>query len=92
MKSNGPLESSKEWTFLVCNHLVQSQQKQDINPLFVECWSTVYDAGPALNQRWVKLSCLLGLSTIHELLAQQTRDADTNVDLMLAIILDSGQH
>ena len=25
-----------------------------------QCWPTVYDVGPALFQRWIDLSCLLG--------------------------------
>ena len=29
-------------------------------PLLVYCWSTVYDAGPTLNQHWFKVPCLLG--------------------------------
>ena len=37
-----------------------TQQTRDIEPLLVQCWSTVYDAGPTLNQQWLNVSCLLG--------------------------------
>ena len=36
------------------------QQTRYIEPLLVQCWSTVYDAGPTLNQQWLNVSCLLG--------------------------------
>ena len=39
---------------------VISQQTRDIVPLLVQCWSTVYDAGPTLNQQLDNVSCLLG--------------------------------
>ena len=35
------------------------QQTQEIDPMLVRCWSTVYDAGPTLNKHWVNLLCLL---------------------------------
>ena len=38
-----------------------SQQTRDIIPMLVQCWFTVYDAGPTLNQQWDNVSCLLGL-------------------------------
>ena len=34
------------------------QQTQDINPMLVEYWSTVCDAGPALTQHRVNVWCL----------------------------------
>ena len=40
--------------------LEASQQTRDIVPMLVQCWSTVYDAGPTLNQQWDNVSCLLG--------------------------------
>ena len=33
--------------------------KQIIQPELVQCWASVYDAGPALNQQWDSVSCLL---------------------------------
>ena len=36
------------------------QQTRDIDPMLVQCWSTVYDAGPTLGQHWVDVSRLLG--------------------------------
>ena len=39
--------------------MVLPQQTRYINPMLVQCWSTVYDAGPTLYQHWVDVSCLL---------------------------------
>ena len=36
------------------------QQTRDIVPMLVQCWFTVYDAGPTLNQQRDNVSCLLG--------------------------------
>ena len=36
-----------------------SQQKRYTEPVVVQCWATVYDAGPALNQQWLSVWCLL---------------------------------
>ena len=30
-----------------------------------QCWSTVYDAGPTLDQHWVDVSCLLRQPYLH---------------------------
>ena len=40
--------------------LSPTQQSRDVNPMTVQCWPTVCDAGPALKQLWVNVSCLLG--------------------------------
>ena len=40
-----------------------AQQTRDIEPLLFQCWSTVYDAGPTLNQQWLNASCLLGVDS-----------------------------
>ena len=32
---------------------------QDIKPMLDQCWSSIYDTGPALAQQWVNVSCLL---------------------------------
>ena len=37
---------------------IRGQQAQDIHPLFLQCWSTVYDACPTLSLHWVNVSCL----------------------------------
>ena len=39
-----------------------AQQTRDIVPLLFQFWSTVYDAGPTLNQQWDNVSCLLGVT------------------------------
>ena len=41
-------------------HYVLPQQTRAIHALLVQCWATVYDAGPTLNHQWVNGSCLLG--------------------------------
>ena len=37
-----------------------SQQTRHVNPMLVECWASVLDVGPILQQHWVDISCLLG--------------------------------
>ena len=37
-----------------------AQQTGDVGPALVHCWTTVYDVGPKVNQRWTNVSCLLG--------------------------------
>ena len=34
-----------------------SQQTRDVQPMLVQCWPTVFDAGPTLFQHWVNVSC-----------------------------------
>ena len=41
------------------------QQARDIHTMLIRCWASVTDAGPALNQHWVNVSCLLGNSFFH---------------------------
>ena len=36
------------------------QQTQVIDPMLVQCWASVVDGGPTLDQHWVYVSCLLG--------------------------------
>ena len=35
--------------------------------MLVLCWGSVTDDGPELNQHWVNVSCLLGVSTHYVL-------------------------
>ena len=44
----------------IIHELQVAQQTRDIHPLLVQCWSTVYCAGPTLNQQsqWVH-SCIV---------------------------------
>ena len=37
-----------------------NQQPRDVEAMLVWCWSTVFDAGPASNQHYLQLWCLLG--------------------------------
>ena len=39
---------------------VRSQETRDIEALLVQCWASVVDGGPTLNQQWLNVSCLLG--------------------------------
>ena len=39
-----------------------SQQARE--PLLVQYWSTVYDAGPTLNQQWLNVTCFLGCTCL----------------------------
>ena len=39
---------------------VASQRLRYTDPTLVQCWTSVCDAGPTLNQHWVTASCLLG--------------------------------
>ena len=41
----------------------QSQQTPDPNPMLVQCWPTICNAGPASNKPWISASCLLGCNT-----------------------------
>ena len=51
---------SSQFSLTVCQG--NSQQTRDVHPMLVQCWPTVCDAGPALYQHWVNVSCLLGCS------------------------------
>ena len=48
------------------NHIWQAtgrettQQTRHIDPMMVQCWSTVHDVGPPLDQYWVDMLHLLG--------------------------------
>ena len=35
-----------------------SQQTRYVDPMLFYCWSSVADAGPALKQHWINISCL----------------------------------
>ena len=37
-----------------------TQQTRGIYPKLFQCWHTVFDAGPTLEQHWVNAPCLLG--------------------------------
>ena len=38
-----------------------SRGTQNIDTMLGQCWSSIYDAGSALRQHWVSVSCLLGI-------------------------------
>ena len=39
------------------------QQTRDVDPMLVQFWPTIYDAGPASNQHWFNALCLLGFGS-----------------------------
>ena len=41
------------WDFGGLTVVHRSQYTRDIEPVFVECWPTICDAGPALSQHWL---------------------------------------
>ena len=45
-------------TYMCMQDGVQTRQTRDVHPMFVQCWSTVCDAGPTLNQNWFNFSFL----------------------------------
>ena len=49
---------------LVYLRLDPAKQTRDIDPMLFQWWSTVCDAGLALKQHWVNVSCLLNLIII----------------------------
>ena len=44
-----------------------------------KCWSTVYDAGPTLNQHWFNVVCLLGYSYDYRPFSQPRANAGSGV-------------
>ena len=45
-----------------------SQQTRDIHPRLVQCWTSVIDGEPTLNQPWVNVSCLLRSDIIYRII------------------------
>ena len=43
-----------------CETLVNTPSKHDVDPMLVQCWPTICDAGPTSNQHRLNASCLLG--------------------------------
>ena len=46
------------WFIIYCRQNALSARHTDL--MLVQCWTSVCDAGPTLNQHWVSVSCLLG--------------------------------
>ena len=61
------LEQHRVGTTNLWSLYTASQQTRDIVPMLVQCWFTVYDAGPTLNRQWDNVSCLLGLMNLPRL-------------------------
>ena len=66
----GPLSMTlaQYWISIVSICLLQPgvpshyvSKSETLDPALVYCWPTVYDVGPAVNQRWANVSCLLGM-------------------------------
>ena len=45
-------------------HSVPAKMGRGIEPMLYQCWASVVDGGPALEQHWVDVSCLLGRTGI----------------------------
>ena len=45
---------------VMCSKGITVRQTLDFGPLLVQCWPSVGDAGPTLNQQWRVISCSLG--------------------------------
>ena len=43
-----------------CETLVNTPSKHDADPMLVQCWPTICDAGPTSDQHWFNALCLLG--------------------------------
>ena len=41
------------------NKGITSQQTRGIHPMLFQCYPTVFDAGPTLQQHWINTVCLL---------------------------------
>ena len=41
------------------------QRTRDVQPLLVQSWANVFDAGPTLYQHWLNVSCLMGVHQIN---------------------------
>ena len=71
------LSSKCVWSVSSQHH---AQQTRDVGPLVGQCWSSVYDAGPTLDQHWAKVSCMLGGFTgaqRHDTLGQRLRPVES---------------
>ena len=47
-----------KWDTLSCREI--TRKKRDVEPMLVQCWPIVCDAGQTLNQHWLNVSFLLG--------------------------------
>ena len=63
-----------------------------INPILVQCWSTVYDAGPTLDQHWVGESCYLSFSLLLSHLSCYIPGPGGNPDHRLCYWWCTSQH
>ena len=36
--------------------LVMTQRKRDLNTILAKCWTTVYEAGPVVNEHWLDVA------------------------------------
>ena len=62
--SNGRKNAHPNSALIRFYECIASQQTRDIAHVLVQCWATVCDAGPALNQHMGNVPCLLGLRNI----------------------------
>ena len=61
------MESSK-LNYLInwVSTMYHTQQTRGVEPVLVWCWASAADGGPALDQHWVNISCLLGRYSLFD--------------------------
>ena len=52
---------------LILQCVIPSQQTRGVDPMAVQCWTSVEDAGPTLTSHWVNVLCLLVLHAMLDL-------------------------
>ena len=58
--------------------------------MLFQCWSSVADGGPKLNQHWFNVLCLLGDKHWFSVSSQQTRDSHPKLIQSWASVADNG--
>ena len=63
------------WYILNKSLYLSTQQTRDAEPMLIQCWPRVGDEGPALNQHWFSVSCLLGKQILPFGLTENYRES-----------------
>ena len=51
-----------------------SEQTENVEPMLLKCWPTVYDTGPALNQQCVNFFAMVIFDSIFDYVLRETDD------------------
>ena len=65
--------------FLMYKYYYTTCQTQDVESMLVLSWSTVYDTGPTLIQRWINVLCLMGRHWHWSLLNGKLQKPDLHI-------------